>query len=59
LAVKRGVTPIAVALAYVLSQPFPTFPLIGPQSLHKQRVSLKALEVELSPDEVKWLNLEV
>ena len=59
LAVKRAVAPTAVALAYVLSQPFPTFPLIGPQSVHEQRVSLKALEVELSPDEVKWLNLEV
>jgi aryl-alcohol dehydrogenase-like predicted oxidoreductase len=50
--------PITVALAYVLSQPFPTFPLIGPRSLHELETSLPALGLELSPDELEWLNLE-
>ena len=58
LAEQRGVLPINVALAYVLCQPFPTFPLIGPRVLSEIRTSLPALDIELSPDEVRWLNLE-
>jgi len=58
LAAERGVMPITVALAYVLSQPFPTFPLIGPRSLHELETSLPALGLELSTNEVEWLNLE-
>jgi predicted dehydrogenase/aryl-alcohol dehydrogenase-like predicted oxidoreductase len=58
LAEERGVLPINIALAYVLNQPFPTFPLIGPRSLHELETSLPALGIELSIDELEWLNLE-
>ena len=58
LAAKKGVQPVQIALAYVLSQPFPTFALIGPEKLHELSVSLDALDIELTGDEVKWLNLE-
>src|SRR5581483_3962846 len=58
LAQRRNVEPIAVALAYVLNQPFPTFPLIGPRQLSETRTSIAALDVELSAQELKWLNLE-
>ena len=58
LAREKGVEPINIALAYVLSQPFPTFALIGPRALSETHSSLKALEIELTPEEVKWLNLE-
>lgn len=58
LAQTRGVLPINIALAYVLNQPFPTFPLIGPRLLSETRTSLPGLTVELSPEEVRWLNLE-
>ncbi|MEA2710873.1 MAG: hypothetical protein QOF78_3474 [Phycisphaerales bacterium] len=58
LAERRGVQPINIALAYVLNQPFPTFALIGPRQLSETRTSLKALEIELSPAELKWLNLD-
>jgi predicted dehydrogenase/aryl-alcohol dehydrogenase-like predicted oxidoreductase len=58
LAAKRGVLPINIALAYVLCQPFPTFPIIGPRTLEELRTSLPALGVELSPEELRWLNLE-
>lgn len=58
MAAKRNLKPIELALAYVLNQPFPTFPLIGPQSIDETRSSLSALSIQLSPDEVKWLNLE-
>ena len=55
---KRGVLPITIALAYVLSQPFPTFPLIGPRALSETRTSFPALAIELTPNERRWLNLE-
>ena len=58
LAASKGVTPIQVALAYVLAQPFPTVPLIGPRSISETASSWSALELELSASEVAWLNLE-
>src|SRR5258708_24063449 len=58
LAKKRGALPLAIALAYVLCQPFPTFPLIGPLLLSDTRTSLQALDIELTPEEVRWLNLD-
>jgi aryl-alcohol dehydrogenase-like predicted oxidoreductase len=57
LARKYGVLPINIALAYVLCQPFPTFPLIGPRTLAELRTSLPALGVALTLDEANWLNL--
>ncbi len=57
LARKRNAAPINIALAYVLNQPFPTFPLIGPRTLEELRGSLKAMDVELTADEAAWLDL--
>jgi aryl-alcohol dehydrogenase-like predicted oxidoreductase len=58
LAEERGVTAISVALAYVLNLPIPTFPVIGPLLPSETLISLAALNVELSPAELRWLNLE-
>jgi predicted dehydrogenase/aryl-alcohol dehydrogenase-like predicted oxidoreductase len=58
LAKRKNVLPINIALAYVLNQPFPTFPLIGPRTLEELRTSLPGLDIPLTGDEVKWLNLE-
>jgi aryl-alcohol dehydrogenase-like predicted oxidoreductase len=58
LAVMRGVLPINIALAWVLHQPFLTFPIIGPRTVMELATSLPALDVELSSEEVAWLNLE-
>ncbi|WEX10642.1 aldo/keto reductase [Chelativorans sp. AA-79] len=55
LAEKLGCKPIHVALAYVLSQPFPVVPLIGPRTLAELDDSLLALDIELSPGDVRWL----
>lgn len=57
LARKKAVLPINIALAYVLCQPFPTLPLIGPRTLQETRTSLPALTVELTPEELEWLDL--
>lgn len=56
LAGARGVDPTAVALAWVLQQSFQTFPLIGPRTPAETRSSLAALEVQLTPEEVAWLD---
>jgi predicted dehydrogenase/diketogulonate reductase-like aldo/keto reductase len=58
LARQKGVTPIAIAAAYVLHQPFPTFALIGPRLIGETVSSLECLKVTLTPGELAWLNLE-
>ncbi len=58
LARKKGVLPINIALAYVLNQPFPTFPLVGPKRNVETASTIEALEIDLSPAELRWLNLE-
>ena len=58
LAKKKGTTPIAIAAAYVLAQPFPTFALIGPRIVSETVSSLACLGVTLTPKETAWLNLE-
>lgn len=55
LAQKLGQSPIHVALAYVLAQSFPSVPLIGPRRLVELEDSLKAFEIELTPEQVQWL----
>jgi len=58
LAKKKGTTATQIALAYVLCQPFPTFALIGPRTIEEMRTSALGLEVELTAEEMRWLNLE-
>jgi aryl-alcohol dehydrogenase-like predicted oxidoreductase/predicted dehydrogenase len=52
-----GVPATAVALAYVLNQPFPTFPLFGPRTIAEARSSMTGLSVDLTPEQVAWLDL--
>ena len=54
---RTGHTANAVALAWVLAQPFPVVAIIGPHSVEHLHASLAALEVTLGPDEARWLNL--
>ncbi|MCX5479447.1 aldo/keto reductase [Kaistia geumhonensis] len=56
LAGKLGRSPIHVALAYVLAQPFPVVPLIGPRTLAELEDSLSALDIRLTPDQIAWLD---
>ncbi|MER8966058.1 aldo/keto reductase [Mesorhizobium sp. M0500] len=56
LARRLGKSPIHVALAYVLAQPFPSVPLIGPRTLDELEDSLQALDISLSPDDLAWLD---
>jgi predicted dehydrogenase/aryl-alcohol dehydrogenase-like predicted oxidoreductase len=55
LAQQLGKSPIHLALAYVLAQSFPSVPLIGPRTLQELDDSLLALEIQLTPEQVNWL----
>jgi aryl-alcohol dehydrogenase-like predicted oxidoreductase len=55
LARKRDCSPIHIALAYVIAQPFPVIPLIGPRTVAELEDSLSAIEITLTPQEVRWL----
>lgn len=56
LAARLGKSPIHIALAYVLNQPFPSVPLIGPRTLGELDDSLRALDITLSPADLEWLD---
>ena len=58
LASKKDVDPIQMALAFVLNQDFPSFPLIGPRNFFETESSLLATNIELTKEEVLWLNLK-
>lgn len=55
LADKKGVTAIQIALAYVLNQSFPTCALIGAQNEQELLSCLEGSQIELSKEEVDWL----
>lgn len=57
LGAERGVPATAIALAFVLHQQFPTFALFGPRSIGEMRSSTLGLGVELSAQEMAWLDL--
>ena len=57
LAELKGCTLRQVALAWVLHSPLDVFALIGPATVAELDDCLGALDVELSPAEVAWLNL--
>src|SRR6185437_11036469 len=48
LAARLGRKPIHVALAYVLAQPFPSIPLIGPRTLGELEDSMQAFDIRLA-----------
>ena len=56
LARKLDKSPIHVALAYVLAQPFPSIPLIGPRTLSELDDSMLAFDIQLTPEQVSWLD---
>jgi aryl-alcohol dehydrogenase-like predicted oxidoreductase len=57
LSERKGCTLRQIALAWVLHQPLNVYALIGPANTSELDDCLGALDVELSPDEVAWLNL--
>tara|TARA_R100000027_G_scaffold50104_2_gene38726 strand:+ start:10528 stop:12537 length:2010 start_codon:yes stop_codon:yes gene_type:complete len=58
LAGQRKVHPTNIALAWVLAQPFPTFPVIGPMTITETRTTIPAFSVKLTTEERDWLSLK-
>jgi aryl-alcohol dehydrogenase-like predicted oxidoreductase len=58
LAAEKNVSPIQIALAYVLNQSFPTCAIIGPRNPDELQSSIEAMHIQFTPDELAWLNLE-
>ncbi|MFC5401522.1 aldo/keto reductase [Cohnella soli] len=58
LAEEKGVSPTQIALSFVLNRPFPTAAIIGPRSASELDDSLKAMNIELTREQLEWLNLE-
>lgn len=56
LAADQGVTINALALAYTWHQPFPVFPIVGPNTRTQLDDSLTALRLKLSHDELAEIN---
>lgn len=52
----KGVDANQIALAYVLSQPFPTYALFGPITIEELESSVPGGDLELTIDEVRWLD---
>jgi aryl-alcohol dehydrogenase-like predicted oxidoreductase len=55
LAREKGLTVPQVALAYVLDQPLDIFALVGCNTGEEFRVNVEAGAVELTPEELAWL----
>lgn len=55
---RKGVTANNIALAYVLSEPYPVFALFGPATPQELADSLPALDIELSHAERDYLELK-
>ena len=55
LAEARGQSMAQVALAWMLSKPFITAPIIGATKPHHLEDAIAALSVQLSPDEIRPL----
>ena len=58
LALKKGVESQNIAGAWPIHMKFPSFALIGPRVVEELDSSLKNLEVELTEEEVNWLNFK-
>lgn len=55
LAADKGATPTQLALAWTLNQPLNIFCLIGPRTVEQLEDNVKALDIDLAPDELSYL----
>jgi aryl-alcohol dehydrogenase-like predicted oxidoreductase len=57
LSARHNVTILQIALGFVLGQPFPVSALIGPSTVGHLDEALGAVDLELSADELRYLDL--
>jgi aryl-alcohol dehydrogenase-like predicted oxidoreductase len=51
-----GEAPADVALAWLLSNPVVTAPIIGPRTMEQLDGSLRAMEIKLTPEQMQTLD---
>lgn len=56
---QKRITPAQLALAWVLAQGNNIVPIPGTTKLHRLEENLKAVDIELSEDEIKTINSEI
>jgi aryl-alcohol dehydrogenase-like predicted oxidoreductase len=56
---EKGASLVEIALAFVLAQPFPVTALVGPSTVAHLDEAIGALDVQLDPEELSYLDLEV
>lgn len=59
LAQEKNVTVAQIAMAWIYNQPFDVFALSSPVTKQQIAENIAAIEIKLSEEEHKWLNLEV
>ena len=52
---KGGYSATQVALAWLLHQPLPLVPIVGPRNREELAASFAALKLRLTPEETRWL----
>jgi len=55
LAHETSLTVTQIVLGWLLSHPFPVFPIIGPKNLSQLQDSLEASDSVLTPEQLRWL----
>ncbi len=56
--VETGFSVAEIVLSYLLSQPFPVFPIVGPKKVADLEESIRAAEVTLTADQLEFLTAE-
>ena len=58
VAKRKGITVAQAAMAWIFSQPFPVAALSSPVTKEQIRQNTQALQIELTQEEILWMNLE-
>lgn len=58
MAAEKGATVPQIALSWLLNQDFTVFPIVSTTSGGRMRENLRALEIPLTPEELRWLDLD-
>ncbi len=57
LAEKKGCSAHNIAASWTINQSFPSFALIGPRTISELDTTLPCLDIDLTKEEINWLNL--
>ena len=59
LAFEKNASVSQIALAWILKQEVNAFPIVSASTAKRIEENVKAIDIELTDDEARWLNLEV